>query len=193
MLASNLTPFCVFYLYHLIRLNHFQNCQIIPVGIAEKADLCTLLFRQDDDVDSSATFRPERAPERQPIQTLWTPVLPFSLIRERLGIQTIALIKRDVEGAELEVLQSLDNVLRTDRPPLLLEILRGQEGNAIQKERKRRTRQILQQHQYALLAIRVLPRQHARLELLNETADFPNDCQDYLVIPSERLPFFMDA
>jgi hypothetical protein len=44
-------------------------------------------------------------------------------VLQELGVQAIAAIKLDVEGAELQVLHGLEKTLRSQRPPVIFEML----------------------------------------------------------------------
>ena len=54
---------------------------------------------------------------------MFIPVYCFEKINTLLDLKQIAIIKIDVEGAEWEVLNSMQNPIREQRPLLMMEIL----------------------------------------------------------------------
>jgi FkbM family methyltransferase len=147
-------PSCVFYLRELIRQNRFRNCSIIPAGVFLENDLLKLTFLGDDDTDRSASLFSDGQLDPASVQSQFVPVLSFQLIRQRLRIDSICVIKIDVEGAELEVLQSLESTLHDLRPLLLLEILPVyQDTNVGRLERQNQVTALLTAQGYSLARI----------------------------------------
>lgn len=147
-------PACIFYLRELIRQNHFQQCTLIPAGIYPESDLLELTFLNDDEVDSSAMLHGDLEPNPGTLQNQFVALLPFHMIRERLKLDSICIVKVDVEGAELEVLESLAATLDDLSPPLLIEILPlYTQDNVKGRERQEKVEALLAEHGYLLARI----------------------------------------
>jgi FkbM family methyltransferase len=114
-------PSCVNYLKILVRRNHLKNTSIIPVALGNKNELLELNFHFGEDEESAsllAAFRP-----LQPvISKEFVPVLDFETIRPVLT-QLASILKIDVEGFELEVIQGLSVLIDKDKPYIICEIL----------------------------------------------------------------------
>ncbi len=114
-------PVCVYYLEMLIRANDFQSCRIIPAALSTGHAILELQIYSDSLTDASASivdgFRENRISSR--------PVLAcaYSDIEQALKPGPIGIVKIDVEGAEWEVIQSLEGILADARPFVLMEIL----------------------------------------------------------------------
>lgn len=101
----------------IIEANGLDDCEIVPVALSNEPGL-TPLF-QSGASDTCATmvegFRP-----RAPVSARTIATLRF----DDLEVGPIALIKIDVEGAELAVMQGMRNSLKNSGVPVLCEILR---------------------------------------------------------------------
>lgn len=119
-------PVCAAYLSGLIQANRFGQTTLIPVGLHNTHAILDLhFFAEGNSVDSGATlvtdaaFRPHHPIVfRQPV-----PVFPYSDVVPFLNGAALGVIKIDVEGGEVEVLESLTDVIKNERCPILLEIL----------------------------------------------------------------------
>ena len=101
-----------------------QKCEIIPVGLSEKNQLLKLTLSNKDDLfDSTASiiegFRQQKAVQIQ----RFVSVLALDEIVHELSIESIDVIKIDIEGAELEALRGMLKTLRQFRPILIMEVL----------------------------------------------------------------------
>lgn len=113
---------CVFYLKELIQANSFNNCQIIPTGLADKTT-CLSLYRTKDLIDDSgATIISDLRPDRS-YDIDYISCFKFDELRPNLSIGNINFIKIDVEGAELESLTGMRKSLQECRPIILCEVL----------------------------------------------------------------------
>lgn len=114
-------PVCSFYVEQFLKINHLSNCSILPVGLSDKFGIAKLLVRERDTFTSSVIegFRP---------QTFYShPQLVFlaqgDAVISDLRIESISVIKVDVEGGELEVIRGLRKSLSRHKPFIIFEVL----------------------------------------------------------------------
>lgn len=113
---------CVNYLHQLIQLNRLRNCQIVPVGLAEKTS-CRVFFRHAGaQADSRGSIIAELRPDRA-FETDVVPCFRFDEVCKDLNLDKIGFIKIDVEGAELEALAGMQESIKKSRPFILCEVL----------------------------------------------------------------------
>lgn len=113
-------PTCVNYLYKLIRANNFQHIDVFPCAAGNTNGILKLNM-YNEDVDESATII-----ENFRTQDITRSVHIASLNLDSLLLEIEAkpgLIKIDVEGAELDVLLALKEVITEYRPVIICEIL----------------------------------------------------------------------
>jgi FkbM family methyltransferase len=116
-------PKCVSYAMQLIKANHFQNCRLLPVGIFDGEEIFELDFYSDAESDPSASMIRNFRPDEKVFERIFIPAFSFDKVNQLLDLKQIAIIKIDVEGAEWEVLNSMQNAIRKHRPILMMEIL----------------------------------------------------------------------
>jgi FkbM family methyltransferase len=114
-------PQCLTYVQHLIDLNRFPDCTLVPVGVSNRTGVLKLYLNPD--VDPSATLvEGFREPERYRRSVL-VPVFVGDEMLDRLGVTDVAVMKIDVEGGELDVMEGFDRTLRHSRPYIFCEVL----------------------------------------------------------------------
>ena len=105
------------------RLNEVKNLKIVPFGLWKCAD--QLAFRTngaESSLESVSRFRGHLKFLEK------VAVLPLDQWVREKGISGIDLIKMDAEGAEIEILEGADAVLRRDHPRLLVQAYHLHEG-----------------------------------------------------------------
>ena len=114
---------CCFYVDQFIRHNAVPDAHVIPVALGEQPGVYEL-HADNDDVDESASldstgFRATMSATRKVL----VPVLRGDSALADLNLDAIAVLKIDVEGAELEVLRGLRETLQRWHPAVLFEVL----------------------------------------------------------------------
>ncbi|OIP73269.1 MAG: hypothetical protein AUK48_10280 [Oscillatoriales cyanobacterium CG2_30_44_21] len=113
---------CTNYLQALIKSNSLDGYRIIPVGLFNEDKSLPLYVQNNLQTDACATLvddlRPGRKYDVNSIQCR-----KFDNVLPELDINTISLIKIDVEGSELEVLQGMLATVEKFKPPILCEVL----------------------------------------------------------------------
>jgi len=113
-----------------IRLNGLSN--VIPLNIACWKKPCNIKLYIANDSEGYSTKVTKGDYVLVRARTL-------DAVVKDLGIESIALIKIDVEGAELEVLQGMREILSTMRPKIILEVF---------KKNFEQVAKLLQRHSY---------------------------------------------
>jgi FkbM family methyltransferase len=178
---------CVNYVEKLIQANDLQNCIVVPVGLAPKADILTLdLF--GGDADSAASLIPNFRPNQTVKGQKSVAVMSLAELPSEIVPEAVALVKIDVEGAELDVLQALLPVVKRDRPFIVIEILPSYSTEWVERVRRQKEiEEYLRNLDYVLL--RIIRDQTDVLEKLEliEEIEIHSEMAfcDYIACPSE--------
>lgn len=113
---------CCLLIQRFLEENHLGSYSILPVGLSNKNETVKLYLREGDHDTTASTvknFRPETFYTAQRYVCLRQ---GDELISE-LQVTSIAAIKIDVEGAELEVIEGLLHVIESKMPFIIFEVL----------------------------------------------------------------------
>jgi FkbM family methyltransferase len=113
-------PICYSYTQRLIADNGFTNCTLLPVGLSNTATIVSFFVRSAADVGGTTVDGFRSAAQFSDVRHV--AVFAGDAVLATIGGPVIGVIKVDVEGAELEVLQGLAATLAT-RPFVICEIL----------------------------------------------------------------------
>lgn len=113
-------PICVFYTERLIAANRFPHTRVIPAGVSNNNEIVTLKYFGTDAVDSAASIIDNFRPDEKVTQEKQVVVVSGGLVQID---RKIGVVKIDVEGAELLVIEGLRAFLERDRPAVVMEIL----------------------------------------------------------------------
>jgi FkbM family methyltransferase len=181
-------PACVFYVNELIKRNDFLNCTLLPLALFTDDDVLELELFDKSAVDSAASLIRNFRPAHKIYDRQYVPAFTFERIAKTITILDIGIIKIDVEGAELEVIQSLQKAIAKYRPIIVIEILPVYEmDNKIRKDRQDHIENIFHKLDYRIF--RVIKTKTGvfngilELKTLGVHSD-PNQC-DYIFVPSE--------
>ena len=181
---------CVFYTEELIRINKLQNVKLIPAGLSDR-EVVTELNLYDDNITNSGgsvvkdywTYK-----NYVPKRSLFVSLFSFSKVKQSLELPKFDTVKIDVEGAELEVLQSLLPDIIESRPILIVEVLSAYSSeNVLRVSRQNEIEQLLKSINYKILQIINNEASIIRIESINgfRFNDDPNFC-NYLFYPEEE-------
>ncbi len=115
-------PSCIFYLQHLVSINNWDNVMLIPAGIYPSNCLLNLVGEHDTHGSSTVIDDFQNSTVFSVLKTKLVPLLSFTTIQQSISKDDISFIKIDVEGAEVEVMESLFETLKLSRPIVLLEV-----------------------------------------------------------------------
>lgn len=170
----------------LININNFKNTTIIPAGISTEAGVTNLDYYSEDLLDTSASiikdFRPGKVHHTKKVVLLNS---------EQIKIEDpVSILKIDVEGAEYFVLLACENIVKRDRPLILIEILPVySQGNIERLNKQNDIIELMIKHNYSIL--RLDKNSNDTLDTFSLIKDFGihsnlNQC-DYLLVPTENL------
>jgi FkbM family methyltransferase len=118
-----INPRCCHYVDALIAANRFPECTVVPAGLSDRNGLATLWLRRSVSLDPSATTISEVADNSDDLRPQCAAVCRGDDVVEALRIESLAVIKIDTEGAELEVMRGLAGTIDRFRPFVVCEIL----------------------------------------------------------------------
>ena len=180
-------PECVHYFNQLVKKNKFKNVDLIPVGLFDSNAVLPLKLYSEPSTDQGATLI-ENLRDGKIYNKINVPVFEYRHIAGPLGLRDIAIIKIDVEGAELEVLMSLKSTISKNQPIILVEILPAY-GNEFtdRVERQNKIGILMQELGYDILRVhkRSPFKKVEKLEKLPEFDIHGNiEHTDYVLVPA---------
>jgi FkbM family methyltransferase len=179
-------PTCIHYLAELVSKNDLQKVIVYPVGLNEITSVVKLNFFSQSQSDSSASIIPNFRPRESIKQHFLVPV--FNLLDLNVDFEPASIIKIDVEGAELEVIQSLLPKIKEDRPLILMEILPCYDStNIFRISRQNKIESIFKSNSYLLFRIIKEGNKFQFLEQIDQIGVHGDiDKSDYMLVPLER-------
>ena len=174
---------CVTYVNDLIDKNKFDDCTIYPYALDQESSKKKLYLLGRDKSDSTASMLENfRGSEGRTAIDIETKSL------KELGLHNFDLVKIDVEGAELFVLQSLFEVCQD--AIISCEILPAYSiENTERIERQQVIEKLLSEHEYAIY--RVQKTQPIRINLIEEFGIHGElSKSDYIFITKEKTNQF---
>lgn len=123
---------CCFFIDQFIRDNALEHMQIVPVALSNRNQLCALYSNTPYDEMASLSGATE-VTGRLRQHREWVSARIGDDVLGELGLNQVAAIKVDVEGAELQVMQGLTQTLANQRPVVIFEVL----PNFVGQERTR--------------------------------------------------------
>lgn len=111
---------CCYYIEDLIRANDLRQHSILPLGFSDKSATMELML--NDDFDVCATVVTEFYAQNRLRNRKLIYLETGDNVLSDLGLDSISLIKIDVEGGELDALRGLTRTIDTFRPMLIVEV-----------------------------------------------------------------------
>ncbi len=102
----------------------YRDITLVPAGLADSDTVLKLHLLPGRRADSAATVIQSLRPH-ETFDTIWVPCFRLDALREALAVGAIALIKIDVEGAELEVLRGMAETIGKDTGSPMAILLRS--------------------------------------------------------------------
>jgi FkbM family methyltransferase len=113
-------PSCVSFINNMLRINGIKDYRVIPLGLSSRSGITNLFVSSDD--DSTATvldgFRDHASKHR-----ISAGLCRLDDIARDINLQRVGIIKIDVEGAELDVIEGARETLSEHMPFVICEVL----------------------------------------------------------------------
>jgi len=146
-------PRCILYVNELVRLNDFARVRLVPAGIYSFDGIAQLSVDSKNPIDSCGTLVREFRSFENELQ-INVPVISSKSLQKILN-EELSIVKIDVEGAELDVLEQLTEILRSHRPFIICEILPCySKENTYRVTRKNRIESLMKELNYQIAAIK---------------------------------------
>ncbi|MBK9538378.1 MAG: FkbM family methyltransferase [Flavobacteriales bacterium] len=114
---------CVDYVRRLVGRNGLTSVRLVPAGLADRDGSASLVLPSGDADDSSATLLKDLREPGAGQREVTVDLITWTAAERAQPIGTLGVVKIDVEGSELFVLQQLEKRLRQDRPITIVEVL----------------------------------------------------------------------
>lgn len=114
---------CVAYVHRLIEQNGFTQVRLISAGLSDRDGSASLVLPSGDADDSSATLLTDLRQPGVAQREVTVDLVTWSTASRAQAIGRLGVVKIDVEGSELFVLQQLELRLQDDRPITIVEVL----------------------------------------------------------------------
>ncbi|MDP4252086.1 MAG: FkbM family methyltransferase [Bacteroidota bacterium] len=177
-------PSCIVYAQELIRRNEFKAATLLPIAVGSKTEMRKLNFFDDDRADSSASIIENFRPGQPIDHYIFVPVFDFHMVSRFLPVEPYSILKIDVEGAELEVLQGLNEWIDGYHPIILMEVLPVySKENQTRLGRQQKIEEMLKAWNYKIARIKKDDPVHPELIDAIGIHDRIEDC-DYLLFPA---------
>jgi FkbM family methyltransferase len=182
------------YVYKLIERNNFENTVIIPVGISDKTEIGVLNFTDNSKANSSASMIAEFRKDLVVKRKEYIPLFNFEDLKDKINLESISVLKIDVEGAELEVLTSFKNELAKSETIILIEILPAyNEQNTFRIKRQNKIQELLFDLNYAIFKILKKKDLLLNFEEVKEIGIHSDlDLCDYVMVPKAKVDEFKE-
>lgn len=184
-------PFCINYVQKLITVNNFKNVELFPVGIGDTTSVQKINFYSNSDIGKSASLLTDFRKHESVIKQFNVPVFNPTLIEE---INNIDIVKIDVEGAEFEVLKGLNDLIKLNKPVMLLEVLPNYNG----KIKERVIRQdlvlsILEEFGYMIFRIKITDGKFKGIEKVSDFGTHSDlSLTDYILFEESKSKLVSD-
>jgi len=114
---------CVRYVRRLIDRNGFDRVRLVPAGLADHDGRASLVLPSGDADDSSATLLKDLRKPGAGQREVTVELMTWNAAERAQPIGALGVVKIDVEGSELFVLQQLEQRMKQDRPITIVEVL----------------------------------------------------------------------
>ncbi|MCB4808408.1 FkbM family methyltransferase [Tamlana sp. 62-3] len=147
-------PDCYNYLKRLVALNNFTNTRIFQFGISNEVGDGALYFSNNSKTDPSASIVNGFRNQSSIKKSIDVPLTTWNSINGKHNFDTVSVLKIDVEGGELEVLNSFKSCLINDKPIIIIEILPTYTPeNSFRINRQRKIEALLKELDYIIFRV----------------------------------------
>jgi FkbM family methyltransferase len=187
------SPFCQHYVSRLVACNQWPNVTICPCALFDRDTLLPMTGAASG--NAAATLIAELRSHHRTATTL-VPAFRFDAVAEAMPPGRVAIVKIDVEGAEVEVVRSLSGLLIRDMPVITLEVLplKGAE-TTFRASRNAELKSMLEGLGYVHHVIKKTDDDHFAGVEADPDFGTHSDARfkDYLAIPRHKLPALLES
>lgn len=185
-------PACADYLFELVRQNKLHHI-VIPAGLGSGTAVLRLNLYREESTDPSASlvdgFRAGSVGSKSVV------VIGWNDMPQQLRPHNVAIVKIDVEGGEREVFDGLRELLKKQKPFVLVEILPPHTADNHERiERQEHIERTLESLDYTIFRVRKGPDECffglERVDGFGIHSDLR--LSDYLLIHKQDLAFAQD-
>lgn len=149
------SPIACAYLQQFVRSNPFAHTHVIPAALSRGDGVSQLFSKADADPSASIVEGFRRSDRYSRVE--YVSVHAGDDVLAAIEAPPVAMIKVDVEGAELDVLCGLAKTLASDRPYILCEVLPVYDpetpAGALRRDRQAQLEQFLESMAYAMYRV----------------------------------------
>ncbi len=184
-------PTCVYYLQELIKKNQLSDTTILPIGLYVE-DTLLELETYGDDADPLGSIVSNFRESRTESRKKWVSLLTYSALPESIKSEKVDVLKIDAEGAEFDVLSTLEPLIQKYRPYLVIEILPVYRLDNYQRlHQQNKIESYFQKNKYCLFRISKKGGYYDCLDAIDFIGVHDNlEHCDYLVCPKEKRSHF---
>jgi len=177
---------CNYYTNELIRMNKFKKAKVLPVALSNEMGVKTLYASKLG--DKTASLVVETTGDNASLEFSSDIVtVEGDMFVEMLGIKEIAVIKVDVEGAELFVLNGLIKTIENFRPFFYIEVWANSEKDAESIERISQIYKLITSRDYSIIGVSC----DRKLEIVKSPEEiFEQSDPNYMFVPNELVEEF---
>jgi len=191
---------CSSWIQRFIQDNGLTNHTILPIGLSTENKVVKLLMEVDE-FDSTASMVEGFRPDSFYNTHQFVCVRNGDEIAAELDLQSVAVIKIDVEGGELEVIEGLSNTIQKHKPFIVFEVLNfylmvtnqmlPEPSVRFRKDRIERMETMLRRFGYQIH--RIVPGGPQMVSTIQPESEGDLTRTNYVAVPSEcRDGFFME-
>lgn len=174
-------PQCAEYLNELTKSNQFMHTQIIERALFNVDGPKELHYHFEDETDRTASLVKMHYKEKKS-ETVECIMFEQFLEQYSVDRSKIKVVKIDVEGGELEVLQNLLSFLKTQKPIIILEVLTY--SPEVDVTRLKAVQEILNELPHELFHIKKKGMNYNGLDKIDKIQiPTPKGHSDYILIP----------
>lgn len=184
---------CCFFIEQFLIRNRLRGHQILPMGLSNRSSVLKLHMRVSS-LDTTASLVERFRPGDFYSHFQYVPVVPGDEILGQLELEEIAIVKIDVEGGELEVIEGMLGTLERCAPFVVFEVLNhflvgtGEDLDeatiAFRDERTSRLCGLLHERNYSIYNIRSTEGLRKVRTIVPERSD-DQTITDYVAVPNE--------
>jgi FkbM family methyltransferase len=185
-------PVCSNYTVKLIKKNNIINTTVVPCGISDKTEMGVLNFYTQTTDDTSASMIADFRPDNKTFKKEFIPLFDIKTLQQKIDLDSISVLKIDVEGAELEVINSFKELISSKNPIILIEILPAYtKSNSQRVNRQNEIQNVLKELEYSIF--RVIKQNEILIditEILEIGIHEDLNCSEYVMVPKTKKEAF---